>query len=126
MVVLCNTFFDIDDVGRHILQSQYDLAKFSPPEERKEIALPAEVFDRYVGEYDFNPTVSIKVTREGKRLLAQVSGQPALELFAESETEFFLRVVDAQITFVKDDSGAVIKLILHQGGHNMEARRRVP
>jgi len=28
-------------------------------------------------------------------------------MFAESETKFFLRVVDAQISFTKDDSGAV-------------------
>ena len=44
-------------------------------------------------------------------------------IFAESETKFFLKVVDAQISFTKDDSGAVTGLILHQGGANQPARR---
>ncbi|HLJ45175.1 MAG TPA: serine hydrolase [Bryobacteraceae bacterium] len=126
VVVLCNTSFDIDEIGRHVLESRYEVGKFSAPKERKEIALPVEVFDHYLGEYELAPNVTIKVTRDGKRMLAQVSGQAPIELFAESETDFFLRAVDAQIQFVKDDSGAVTKLILHQGGQNMEARRRAP
>lgn len=39
-----------------------------------------------------------------------------VELFAESPTEFFLKEVDAQITFEKDPTGKVTRLILHQGG----------
>jgi hypothetical protein len=58
----------------------------------------------------------LTVTREGDRLLAQPTGQAKAELFPESETKFFLRVVDAKITFAKDESGKVTHLILHQGG----------
>jgi Tfp pilus assembly protein PilF len=36
---------------------------------------------------------------------------------------FFLKVVDAQIEFVKDASGAVTALVLHQGGRDQKAPR---
>ena len=64
------------------------------------------------------------VGREGDQLMLQATGQPKFELFAESETEFFLKVVDAQITFVKSTSGDVTELIVHQGGANQPAKKR--
>ena len=69
------------------------------------------------------PTFILTVTREGDRLMTQATGQGKLEVFPESETTFFLKVVDAQITFVKDDSGTVTHLILHQGGRDQKATR---
>ena len=51
-----------------------------------------------------------------ERLTAQLTGQPAFDIFPESETQFFLKVVDAQLSFVKDDKGQVTELILKQGG----------
>lgn len=117
VVVLCNTFFDTDDLGYHILNSQYPVAKFSPPKQRNEITLDAKILETYVGEYELAPTFKIKITHEGNRLFAQATGQARFEAFAEKEGEFFLKVVDAQITFVKDG------LILHQGGIDQEAKR---
>jgi beta-lactamase class D len=43
-----------------------------------------------------------------------------LELGATSETEFFLRMVNAQLTFVKRADGTVTEAVLHQGGQNYE------
>jgi hypothetical protein len=45
-------------------------------------------------------------------------------MFPESKTEFFLRVVDAQITFVPGKDGKVDELILHQNGSDMQAMRQ--
>jgi len=45
-------------------------------------------------------------------------------MFAESKTNFFYKVVDAQITFVPDKDGKVSKLTLHQGGRDLEAVRQ--
>lgn len=44
-------------------------------------------------------------------------------MFAESEERFFLKVVDAQVTFTKDESGVVTGLILHQNGANQPGRK---
>jgi len=48
--------------------------------------------------------------------------QPQFELFPESETKFLLKVVDAKVTFVKDDTGKVTPSILHQGGDRRAKR----
>ena len=76
-----------------------------------------------MGEYELTPNFKIVVTREEGRLFVQATAQPRLEVFARAETEFFLKVVDARITFVKDDSGKVTGLVLHQGGMDQKARK---
>ena len=118
VVVLCNSFFDIDNLGLHILESQWPAPKMEAARERKEISVDPKILETYSGEYRFAPQFSIKVTTEGGRLFIQATGQPRVEVFAEKETEFFVKVVDAQITFVKDDSGKVAAMILHQNGAN--------
>ena len=55
--------------------------------------------------------------------MAQATGQPKFELFPSSETEFFLKAVEAQVSFVKDDEGKVTELILNQNGRKMPAKK---
>ena len=112
VVVLCNTFMDNDDLGRHVLEGRYPIAA-SP----KETQVGAAVLERYVGEYEMTPAFKIAVTRDGARLFIQATGQPRVEIFAQSESEFFLKVVDARITFLTDG------LILHQGGMDQKAKK---
>ncbi|MGA3039356.1 MAG: serine hydrolase [Bryobacteraceae bacterium] len=114
VVVLCNTFMDNDDLGRHVLESRYPVAAIR---EHKEVAVDAAVLEKYVGEYALSPAFKIAVTREGSRLFAQATAQPRFEIFAEAESEFFLKVVDAQITFLNDG------LILHQNGMDQKAKK---
>jgi CubicO group peptidase (beta-lactamase class C family) len=123
VVVLSNSSNDIDDIGRHLLVSQYPLAKFEAPKEHKAIKLDTKIFDAYVGDYQLAPNFVITISREGDQVFLQATSQPKLELFAETETDFFLKVVDAQITFVRDDKGQVTSLVLHQNGVNQLARK---
>jgi len=123
VVVLSNSANDIDDIGRHILESQYPLAKIETPKERKEIKLDPKVFDAYVGEYQLAPGFVFTISREGERYFSAVSGQGRFEIFAETETVFFLKVADAQITFAKDDKGQVTHLVLHQNGVDQRAKK---
>jgi hypothetical protein len=90
--------------------------KYEIPRERVAIKIDPKILDAYVGQYELAPSFIFTMTREGDSLMTQATGQPKFELFPESETKFFLKVVDAQVTFVKDDKGAVTHLILHQGG----------
>jgi len=82
------------------------------------------LYDAYVGDYELAPGFVLTVTREGDRLMTQATGQQKVEVFPSSETEFFLRVVDAQITFVRGPEGKVDQLVLHQGGRDMPAKKR--
>lgn len=42
---------------------------------------------------------------------------------AETEADLFFKVVDAQITFVKDDKGHVTHLVLHQNRVDQQAKK---
>jgi CubicO group peptidase (beta-lactamase class C family) len=97
----------------------------APSSARQAIALDAKVLDAYVGQYDIeNLKRTFTITRDGDQLSAQLSGQDAFPIYPESATRFFYKVVNARITFVKDESGQVQSLILHQNGRDLEARRR--
>ena len=123
VVVLSNSNNDIDDIGLHLLESKYELAKYAPPKEHKAIKLDPKIFDAYVGEYELTPNLIITITRAGDKFYAEATGQGQAELFAESETDFFLTSIDAQLAFVKDAQGQVVRLILHQNGRDIPARK---
>ena len=95
-----------------------------PPQERQAIKLDPALYDAYVGEYELAPNFSITVTREGDQIFGQPTGQGKAELFPQSETEFFLKVVDAQVTFEKGPDGKATGLVLHQNGRNIPAKRK--
>lgn len=86
-----------------------DTPKVDTP--KVDTTVDATVYDDYVGQYAY---AILTVTREGDRIFAQLTGfnqlkgQPKFEIFPKSETEFFWKVVDAQVTFVKNDAGLVI------------------
>ncbi len=82
------------------------------------------VYDAYVGQYELAPGFVLTVTREGDRLMTQATGQQKIEIFPISETEFFPKVVDARITFVRGADGKVDSLVLKQGGRDMPGKRK--
>jgi serine-type D-Ala-D-Ala carboxypeptidase/endopeptidase len=87
----------------------------------KEVTVAPEVFDRHVGEYEFGPTAVITISREGMHFYEQLTGQSKFEIFAKSDREYFLKVVDAQITFDVDGQMRTTSLVLHQGGRELRA-----
>ena len=95
----------------------------APAKVRTEVAIDPAKLDAFVGVYELAPNFSLTITKEGSSLFGQATGQGKIQLYAESENEFFLKVVDGQITFVRDASGKVNQLILHQGGANIPGRR---
>ena len=94
-----------------------------PAAEREVIAVDVKVLESYEGKYELAPSFHIVVSTRDAKLFAQATGQPEFELFAESESKFFLKVVDAQIIFTKDDSGKVTTLTLYQGGAVMPGQK---
>jgi CubicO group peptidase (beta-lactamase class C family) len=93
------------------------------PQDKVEVEIDVAVFDKYVGEYELAPGFIIKVWRDDTLFKAQATGQPPFEIFAESESKFFLKVVDAQLEFKKDDLGKVTELVLQQGGNEMPGKK---
>jgi len=123
VVVLSNTSTNAgaDDIGLHLLDPAFPLLQ--APKQRKEVKVDAAVLDKYTGRYQLAPTFILTITREGNQLYAQATNQPRFEIFAESEREFFLKVVDAQLTFVVDANGRATSIVLHQNGGNAPGNR---
>jgi D-alanyl-D-alanine-carboxypeptidase/D-alanyl-D-alanine-endopeptidase len=121
VVVLSNTATSVDDLARHLFAPTGALAAAQEP--RKEVAVDPKVLDGYIGAYQLAPNFILNVTREGSRFFAQATGQPSVELFAESDRTFFMKAVEAKITFQTDDRGRATSLILHQHGADVPGNR---
>lgn len=93
------------------------------PSEQATVVVSAEVFDQYVGEYQLAPGFIITVRREDNKFIAQATGQPSFEIFAESETTFFLKVVPAKMEFKKNAEGKTESLTLFQNGQAMPGKK---
>ena len=92
--------------------------------ERREIPVPVSTLTAYVGTYEMAPNMLVMVTLDGDHLMAQLSGQPKFQLYGESETRFFFKVVDAQLDFVRDASSSLKQAVLHQNGRDITATKK--
>jgi CubicO group peptidase (beta-lactamase class C family)/uncharacterized protein YneR len=84
-----------------------------------EIHLNPDVLKRYIGVYEINPGFSITITLEDGKLMSQATGQEKFEIFPESQTKFFFKVMDAQIEFIENGTGNFDSFILYQGGQEI-------
>jgi hypothetical protein len=101
----------------------YDWPDFRPAV-RSAIKLDPSILARYVGTYELNPAFSITFSLEGDQLMTQATNQPKFPVFPESETKFFLKVVDAEVEFFTDDKGQVTHMVLHQNGHEAKGVKK--
>jgi CubicO group peptidase (beta-lactamase class C family) len=124
VVVLANLNGGVPETIANALAQVAHGEKVVLPSERKEITVSPAVLGAYVGTYQLTPDFAIVVTFEGVQLMAQATGQPKFPLFAESETKFFLKVVDAEVEFFKNEKGEVTHLILHQGGQDQKGTKK--
>jgi hypothetical protein len=83
---------------------------------RQKVAVDSVILDSYTGFYRLDDNAVFTVTREADHLLTHLPGQIHVPFHAQSPTEFFSEIVDAQITFVGDGRGPATSVILHQGG----------
>lgn len=89
-------------------------------EKRKEITVTEQEVKPFIGEYELAPGYNMQISYDGG-LKTQLPGQEKFDLFPESKTKFFLKVVEAQLEFFSDDKGAVTKAVLYQNGRELSA-----
>ena len=85
-------------------------------------AIDSLVCKTFVGEYEMTGT-KVTVLFENGKLYVRTPDGAKLQMYPSSETEYFLDVADIQLTFDKDVNGAVDKMIVRQGGQNMEFKK---
>jgi serine-type D-Ala-D-Ala carboxypeptidase/endopeptidase len=121
VAVLGNAYVGVDDLALHLMDASRPLLAL--PVQWVAVQLEPTVIDRVVGRYELAPNVVLAVTRDGERTYAQLSGQGRNEIFAASEFEYFLRAVDAQLSFQRGVDGRVASLVLKQNGRAIPGKR---
>ncbi len=90
---------------------------------RQAVKVDPKILDTYVGQYELSPKQTLTLRREGRYLMAQVTGQPWFAVYAENETRFFWKVVPAQFTVQKGKDGKVEGVVFEQGKIKFLAKR---
>lgn len=108
----------IDDRTEAMAWRRYEQAR-----PRVEIPADPDALVSYAGDYRFGDGTTYAVSTHDGRLFVRVMGQPEVEAFAEAADRFFLKVVPAQVTFLRDHAGRVDRLVHHQNGLEEEAVR---
>lgn len=114
VVVLSNSTESVDDIGMNILDSRLPLKKIKPF-----VAVSEKLLDEYAGEYELAPSVIFTIVPKGGKLFAQLTGQPNIRVFAESENKFYYKVVNARLTFNRGAGGKIESLTLDQNGEHI-------
>jgi CubicO group peptidase (beta-lactamase class C family) len=77
----------------------------------------------FAGKYLVNDGAIIPISTQDNRLYVQPPGAPLLELHPKSATEYFLKQVNVQVSFSRDEAGKTCKLVWHQNGHHIPAEK---
>ncbi|HYR41623.1 MAG TPA: CocE/NonD family hydrolase [Terriglobia bacterium] len=101
------------------------LSVYAQQAQHTEIQIDPKTFDEFSGQYSSadNPDLVLSFFREGDKFFVQASTQSRMELFPEAANKFFLRVIDAQATFVRDAQGKVVSLVWRRGSQDTQANK---
>jgi len=118
VVIFTNSSEGADDIGFYLLDSGSELAKFKSDA----VNIPKSILEQYVGLYELRPEFHITISKEGKQLFGQATGQERFGIFPENDTVFYLTVVEAEISFQLGE-GTVESLTLFQDGQKMLGKK---
>jgi uncharacterized protein YneR len=89
----------------------------------KEIVVDEKILENYVGKYELAPGFILTVSRDGNQMKSQATGQTEVLIYPKSDNIFYLKVVEAQLTFNRNEDGNVESVTLHQGGQEIVGKK---
>ncbi len=86
--------------------------------EREVAQVNPSLYESYAGKYQVMGA-DVSVTTDNGHLFIQAPpfGKQKVELYPESETRYFITLDDVSFTFVKDDKGQVVELVVQAPGN---------
>ena len=91
--------------------------------ERLAVPVDPQVLAAYAGRYQFPDGIVVTIRVDGARIFGQVPKQPEYKLYARSESQFSPFPLDGEITFYRNNSGEVDRLVIVQKGVTNEAKK---
>lgn len=123
LIVLSNASNNVGKLTNELAAVLYD-KPYTIPVANKEIKLDDAALQQYMGAYQLAPNFSITVFLKDNYLYGQATGQPPFQMFAKSNSRFFLKAVEAEVEFFKDADGKVTEMILYQNGRELKGKRQ--
>lgn len=96
---------------------------YDMPVQHTAVEVDPTIYEKYVGRYQFTPEIGLTVTTEEDHLFFQPTNQGRIEIFPESETDYFAKAVDIQLHFQIDADGNVTGLLVLEGGQELQLEK---
>ena len=91
---------------------------------REIVKVDPQVYDKYAGQYELDPKHTVKIWRDGTKLLSQAPDENEFtELFPVGQDTFFVDSQPGDYIFQRDQDGKVTQLIFRMGGSDLVARK---
>jgi CubicO group peptidase (beta-lactamase class C family) len=112
----------LQDITKSIFSVLYN-KPYELPKRRTVIAVTQEKLKDYIGEYEIRPTLHVVISIKDGELLASPTGQKPNFLYAEKEDFFFLKDIDIEIEFKRNEKKEIDSFILHQNGAKIPCKK---
>jgi CubicO group peptidase (beta-lactamase class C family) len=113
----------LGDEIMHSIAAEYRWPDWHPTI-RATVPVDAKILAQYVGTFQLAPNFDVTMTVENGHLMTQAHGQTKVEMYAESESKFFMTVAPVEVEFIRDVDGKVNSIVVHQGGRDMKAPKK--
>jgi hypothetical protein len=113
----------LDKITESILAILYN-KPYELPKEKTAITIAEDKLNQYVGVYDLSPELIITIRVEDGKLLGKPEGQEELQLHPEKEDSFFVKEVEAEVRFSRNEKKEVTAMTLLQRGREMTGKKR--
>jgi CubicO group peptidase (beta-lactamase class C family) len=93
------------------------------PDSRTEVKVDPKVYDAYAGDYQTSEGRVVTFSTVNGRLMLHEGRREKIRLLPSSETDYFLRDLSVELSFVKEKDGLVDRVFLRRDGREQAARR---
>ena len=91
--------------------------------ERTAVKVDPAILEGYAGRYLLDGRTLVVITKEGDKLMGQPAGSSKAEFIPQSETTFFVKEANEELTFERDEKGNVVRFTMKSGTQTQSARR---
>ena len=106
-----NSIFVKRDGRWQLLQAQ--ATRLAP--ERNPVKIDPQLLNLFLGKYEFGPGAVAVVTREADALKWRGGNRMPVTLIPLSETHFYAKETETEMTFIKNDKGQITDVVLRVG-----------
>lgn len=91
--------------------------------ERTAVKVDPAILEMYTGRYLLDGRALVTISKEGDKLMGQPGSSPKSEMIPLSDTTFFVKEANAELTFERDEKGNVVRFAMKNATQTQSAKR---